>query len=165
MTAPALPEIFGNYTLGDFNEVVSPEAISWWPQTVGWTWVAAGLLILAGYHGWKRLVHWYRNRYRGEAINKLRQLPDSGNTVVEVNRLLKLTALAAFSREQVASLSGEQWVGFLNAQCSEPVFDQAQGELLALAAYSGKTVEATAGRALLNASQAWIERHKNPYDV
>jgi uncharacterized protein DUF4381 len=165
VTAPALPEIFGNYSLGDFNEVVSPEAISWWPQTVGWAWVAAGLLILAGYHSWKRAVYWYRNRYRGEAINKLRQLPDSGNTAMEVNRLLKLTALAAFSREQVASLSGQQWVAFLNAQCPEPVFDSAQSELLALAAYTGEAVEAAVGRTLLQSSRAWIEQHKNPYDV
>jgi hypothetical protein len=165
MSAPALPDIFGNYTLGDFNEVVSPEAISWWPQTVGWAWVGLGLLLLAGYYGWKRLGHWYRNRYRGEAINKLRQLPDSGNTAVEVNRLLKLTALATFSREQVASLSGQQWVNFLNAQCPEPVFDSVQSELLALATYTGQPVTADAGRALLQASLTWIEQHKNPYDV
>lgn len=165
MNAPALPEIFGNYTLGDFNEVVSPDAIAWWPQTVGWAWVGLGLITLAGYYGWKHLQHWYRNRYRGEAIDKLRKLPEHGNTAVEVNRLLKLTALAAFSREQVASLSGEQWVRFLNAQCPEPVFTGPLGELLALAAYTGEPVAADAGQALLRASLAWVAQHKNPYDV
>lgn len=165
MSAPALPEIFGNYTLGDFNEVVSPEAISWWPQTVGWAWVAAGLLLLLGHHGWKRLLHWYRNRYRGEAINKLRQLPDNSSIAVEINRLLKLTALVAFSRKQVASLSGEQWVSFLNAQCPEPVFNPQQGKLLALATYTGQVIDADAGQSLLQASLAWVEQHKNPYDA
>ncbi len=165
MSAPALPEIFGNYTLGDFHEVVSPETISWWPQTVGWALVAGALVLLAGYRGWRRLVHWYRNRYRGEAIAKLNQLAASGDTAAEVNRLLKLTALAAFSREEVASLSGEQWVRFLNEQCPAPVFDDAQRELLALAAYTGRTVDQAAGRALLQASLAWVRQHKNPHDA
>ena len=35
MSAPPLPDIFGNYILGDFVEVVSPENVSWLPQTVG----------------------------------------------------------------------------------------------------------------------------------
>ena len=165
MSAPDLPEIFGNYTLGDFNEVVSPEAISWLPQTVGWAWVAGGLALFAGYHSWKRLLHWYRNRYRGEAIGRLRSLPASGDIAAPVNRLLKLTALAAFSREQVASLSGEQWVEFLNGQCPEPVFDEPLGELLALAAYTGEPVDESTRRALLQASMAWVEQHKNPYDA
>ena len=33
VSAPPLPETFGNYALGDFAEVVSPAAISWLPQT------------------------------------------------------------------------------------------------------------------------------------
>ncbi len=165
MSAPELPEIFGNYTLGNFHEVVSPDAISWWPQTTGWAFVAAGLALLGGYRAWKRLLHWYHNRYRKEAIARLRQLPDSGNTATEVNRLLKLTALAAFSREQVASLSGEQWVQFLNQQCPTPVFDASQRELLALATYTGQEVDQASGRALLQASRAWVEQHKNLHDA
>lgn len=165
MTAPALPDIFGNYTLGDFVEVVSPESIPWWPQTVGWAWLGAALLLWASYRAWKWLQHWYRNRYRGEAIAQLKIIPATDNTVVEINRLLKLTALAAYSREQVAGLSGERWASFLNIQCPEPVFDPAQQELLALAAYTGTPVAEADGRALLQASLAWVQQHKNPYDA
>ena len=39
MSAPPLPDTFGNYALGDFFEVVSPAAISWLPQTAGWAWL------------------------------------------------------------------------------------------------------------------------------
>lgn len=166
MTAPALPDIFGNYVLGkDFVEVTSPESISWLPQTAGWAWIGAGLMLLAGYHTWKYLRHWYRNRYRGEALALLKSVPSSGNTAVDVNRLLKITALAAFSREQVASLSGEQWVHFLNQQCPEPVFNAEQQTLLALAAYSGTPVTETSGHALVEASLAWVQQHKNAHDA
>ncbi len=165
MSAPPLPEIFGNYSLGEFHEVVSPEAISWWPQTAGWAWVGLGLALGAGYLGWRRLVHWYRNRYRGEAIAQLRRLDASAATAMEVNRLLKLAALAAFPRQQVASLWGEQWVHFLNAQCPAPVFDDAQGELLALAAYTGRPLDRDSSDALLRAGIEWLRQHRNPFDA
>ena len=53
MSAPPLPEAFGNYALGEFVEVVSPADISWLPQTAGWTWVGIALLLFAGHRGWR----------------------------------------------------------------------------------------------------------------
>ena len=123
MSLPALPDIFGNYALGDFNEVASPPAVDWLPQTPGWYLVGALVLYWLARAGWRRLKHWYRNRYRGEAVRQLAAIETSDDLVVEVNRLLKLTALAAFPRPQVAALSGESWTEFLNAQCEQPVFN------------------------------------------
>lgn len=164
MSLPALPDIFGNYALGDFNEVVAPPAIDWLPQTPGWAIV--GLLILAvlARKGWHWLQHWYRNRYRREARQRLQQLGDTDALVVEVNRLLKLAALAAFDREQAASLSGYEWTGFLNGRCEQAPFDSSLCELLALGVYTGKAVDQATGRRLLKASLAWIDLHKNRFD-
>lgn len=167
MSAPPLPDAFGNYALGDFVEVVPPPDISWWPQTTGWWWLGAVLAGFALYHGWKRLRRWYRNRYRREAAGRLQRLAGSGSgasLVSEINRLLKLTALAAYSREQVARLSGEEWVDFLNRRCPSPPFSPEHGRLLALASYSGQAVEPEAGTRLLAASLAWVEQHENPQD-
>lgn len=164
MSVPALPEIFGNYVLGpEFVEVTSPQAISWWPQTTGWTLLAFILLGLAADRARKRLLHWYRNRYRREATQQLHHLGRAGAS--DINRLLKLTALAAFPRERVASLSGESWVTFLNAQCDEPVFDAELGRLLALGAYTGQPLEKRAREQLMSASLTWIQQHRNPRDV
>ncbi len=167
MSAPPLPETFGNYALGDFVEVVSPGAISWWPQTTGWWFVAAGLGSLALYHGWKRLRHWYRNRYRREAIARLQRLASKGgsdNIVSDINRLLKLTALVAYSREQVARLSGNEWVSFLNHHCPTHPFSADQGHLLALAPYRTEKVETSTGLQLLAASLTWVREHESPTD-
>jgi hypothetical protein len=167
MSAPPLPEAFGNYALGDFVEVVSPAAVSWWPQTVGWWWLGAVALAFVGHRGWRALRRWYRNRYRREASARMLHLaaaPDSATLLADINRLLKLTALAAFGREQVAPLSGEAWVRFLNAQCTEPPFSPEQGHLLALGSYTGLAVEAATGRQLLAAGLAWVREHENPLD-
>jgi len=167
-SAPPLPEAFGNYALGDFVEVVSPQAISWLPQTIGWWWLGAALLAVFARYSWRRLRHWYRNRYRREAAARLRQLGDTADQsalVAELNRLLKLTALAAFSREQVARLSGKEWVEFLNRQCPTPPFSGEQGQLLAVGAYRTGTVAAASGQPLISACLTWVREHKNMYDV
>jgi len=167
MSAPPLPEAFGNYALGDFVELVAPAAISWWPQTSGWWWLGAALGVLATRRGWQALRRWYRNRYRREAAARLQRLAGSAEgsvAVADINRLLKLAALAAYSRERVARLSGQEWVDFLNRQCATPPFAPEQGRLLALAAYTGATTDAPGGRQLLAASLTWVRQHRNPLD-
>ncbi len=167
MSAPPLPDAFGNYALGDFVEVVAPPAIDWLPQTTGWKWVGMVLLALALYRGGQRLARWHRNRYRREAAARMKSLAlsaDPGTLVPELNRLLKLTTLAAWPREEVARLSGEEWVSFLNRQCPTPPFNAAQRRLLAVGAYCPGAVDTTAGRDLLEAGMAWVEQHRNPRD-
>lgn len=168
MSAPPLPDAFGNYALGDFVEVASPGAISWWPQTAGWWWVGAALLAWLVYRGWGLLRLWYRNRYRREATARLQQLaaaPSPGGLVLEINKLLKLTAMAAYSRERVARLSGDNWVDFLNSHCPAAPFSTEQGQILALAAYTGTELKPPAASRLLAASLAWVRQHESPADV
>ncbi len=169
MSAPALPEIFGNYLLGEeFVEVVSPAAVSWLPQTAGWACLGAVCLVLLMRYGYRRLRQWYRNRYRREALARLVKLPASGDStawLVELNKLLKLTALAGFSRERVARLSGEEWIDFLNRQCAEAPFSPEQRELLASGIYRGEVLEVATREQLLAASVTWVRSHEGPDGV
>ena len=168
MSAPPLPEIFGNYALVDFVEVVSPAAISWLPQTAGWLWLAALLLALALYYGWRKLQRWYRNRYRREAAARLQQLAAAeagGDWLVELNKLVKLTALSGFPREQVARLSGREWVDFLNRHCASPPFSEDQGALLARGVYEHVEVADGRRQALYAACLNWVQCHEGAADV
>ncbi len=168
MSAPPLPDAFGNYALGDFVEVVSPEAISWLPQTTGWAWLAVFAFALAMHRGWRRLQRWHRNRYRREATARLQQLSPATlgeQLVAEINKLLKLTAMAAYNREQVAGLYGEPWTNFLNRQCDSVTFSQEQAALLAMGAYRPVALDSGTADALLEASLAWVRQHRDPADV
>jgi len=168
VSAPALPEAFGNYALGDFVEVVSPQAVSWLPQTPGWWIVGIGALALTLRYGWHRLRHWYRNRYRREAVARLQQISAQASDqglLTEINKLLKLTAMAAYSRARVASLYGEEWTLFLNRQCAQPPFTPEQSRCLAHGPYRALTLTSTSRDDLLAASLAWVQQHRSNDDV
>jgi hypothetical protein len=168
VSAPPLPEAFGNYALGDFVEVVAPPAISWLPQTAGWKWIGILLLAAALYSAGNYAARWYRNRYRREAAARIRALPgsaDPSGLVPELNRLLKLTTLAVWPREEVARLSGEEWVNFLNRQCPAPPFDARHARLLATGAYCPDVPDVATRENLLEASLSWVEQHRNPRDA
>lgn len=163
MSAPPLPDAFGNYALGDFVEVVSPQAINWLPQTTGWWWLGAVLALLLLRSLWQRLRVWYHNRYRREAQRRLQQLsPDATgpDLALKVNKLLKLTAMAAYSRERVASLSGQEWVDFLQQQTAAPVFSEQQCGTLAAGMYRAQPLDNANGQNLIKASLEWVRDHR-----
>ena len=89
---------------------------------------------------------------------------DSPNLVADINRLLKLAAMASYSREKVARLSGDDWVTFLNGNCPVVAFSAEQGQLLAVHTYTGQAIGADTGHQLLAASLAWVQRHENSLD-
>ncbi|MEM8563765.1 MAG: DUF4381 domain-containing protein [Pseudomonadota bacterium] len=163
MSLPKLPDVFGNYALGEFVEVTSPGSIDWWPQTSGWWWLSALLVLWLLRLVWRAGKRWYRDRYRREAADRLRRLQegaDHSRLVADLNRLLKLTAMAAYSRATVARLSGTEWVDFLNRQCPAPPFSEEHGRLLACAGYSGTTLGQGTGEDLLAAGLVWVQQHK-----
>lgn len=164
---PPLPDVFGNYALGEFHEVVAPDPISWLPATTGWSWLAAiALLFLVRW-----LVRlgkiWRANRYRREAMQRLQQLCNTqpnDQFLQALNKLLKLTAMAAFSRQQVAQLSGMPWAEFLNAQCAQAPFSAEQRQWLAQGPYSTATPDAQTRNLLSQSAMQWITSHSSQHD-
>jgi hypothetical protein len=114
-----------------------PEAISWWPPAPGW-WVLVALAAIAlGY----LLRAWWRTRARGAARRyALRQLDsivaqyeENRNVVtfgVAVSELLRRTMIAYAPRLDVAGLTGEEWLAWLDRDLAQPVFVNGPGRAL-----------------------------------
>ena len=77
-------------------------------------------------------------------------LLDRAATVQDVSIALKRVALAAFAREQVASLYGDDWVEFLNGSCSNAEFADSSFDNPAL----------SPDPALLQSAKIWISSHQ-----
>lgn len=111
-----------------------PEAISWWPLAPGW-WLVIGLALIAlGY----LLRIWLRNRSRGAArryalrqLNALLQEYEQHKDLVtfgaKVSALLRRTMLAYAPRQDVAGLTGDEWLNWLDRDLARPVFANGPG--------------------------------------
>jgi hypothetical protein len=111
-----------------------PEAISWWPLAPGWWVLIALALIGLGF----LLRIWLRTRARGAARRfALRRIDDlvrdydaHKNPVVfgaGISALLRRTMLAYAPRLNVAGLTGEEWLAWLDRDLAQPVFVNGPG--------------------------------------
>lgn len=157
--------------LEKLHEILLPDPVSWAPRTPGW-YVALGLVVLVAalwVHG--RLRRALGNRYRRSALAALaaveRDLQRPGAhaaALAALPALLKRTALSAFPRVEVAALSGEAWLAFLDDTMGGKAFTEGEGRVLPLLAYApAARVEALPGDSidrLLRLARRWISVHK-----
>lgn len=141
--------------------IAMPEPVSWMPATQGWWvllgWVAA--IALIGMMQWR--AWWRRIRYRREAVAELKLIAskaeaDPAAAAADIAALIKRTALAAYPREQVASLYGVRWAQFIcSVADNDPVIADA-AEQITLAAYRNDID----GRLLIDPARRWIQVHR-----
>lgn len=89
-----------------------------WPLSWGWWLCIAAAVITLLVLIVKTRQHLIQQNARKEALRLLKSLnkPEQLN---EINLLLRQTAMTYFSRQHVASLTGEQWLSFLDHQLAE----------------------------------------------
>ncbi len=153
-------------SLDRLHDVVSPPPISWWPVAPGWYALAAVVTIgVIGLLWWAR-ERSLRDRYRHEALGELASLRAEalpvGRCAADRMILLKRTALSAYPRAEVASLSGASWWRYLDEHVDEPLFAAGLGEECEALAYRDTAESEEAARRLERfdlAVERWIRRH------
>ena len=157
--------------LEKLHEIVMPASASWAPQTIGWYVLFGLVLLVAGGWVYRCLRRFRKNRYRRLALEELtvveRELQEPerrAKALAEIPVLLKWTALAAFPRSEVAALTGEQWLAFLDRNLGGKDFKEGPGRFLSELAYA--PAEKTARfsdesiRNLLQLIRRWTKRHE-----
>lgn len=158
------------YSLSLLRDIVEPAPIPFWPPAFGfWAILTLVLLwiIVLGTTWWLR---WRRNAYRRAAISELNILgsrfayPEMRLTALQdLSSLLKRVALVAYPRHSVASLSGEEWLKFLDKAAAETEFYSDTGRLLEEIIYApGKVSQVSYADCtkLLSLSRQWIRSHR-----
>jgi len=115
------------------HDIVVPESVSWWPLAPGW-WVV--LLVLAAVAVWGAVVvyrRWKAQGHRREALRELDCIDPS-----QYSSLLKRVCMVEFERDEVASLSGEVWLKFLDRTVGGNDFTEGAGRDLLELAYRGE---------------------------
>jgi hypothetical protein len=140
-------------SLDNLRSIVEPPAVSWWPPAPGWWVVAAACGLAALVVAVRRWRVWRANAYRRAALRELSTATD----VAEIAEILKRTALCAYPRVDVASLSGGAWVTRLEATARQPV-PAAVGEALTRGVYGRANTAKTADVASF--AGRWIRNHR-----
>lgn len=114
-----------------------PEAIGWWPLAPGW-WIiiaviVAGLVLLTRYVARRR----DRSAARRHAIRELERSTtafaehgDPARLGAEVSEILRRTMLAYAPRSEVAGLTGDAWLEWLDRDLPEARFSEGPGRSL-----------------------------------
>ena len=158
---PELPDEFGNPWMANLEEIELPEPVPFTPETVGWTLLAGVLLLVLLWLVWRLLKRWQADAYRREAAKELQEIENSGPEGLP--ELLKRVALAAYPRTQVAELSRDAWLGFLDGTLGTTDFTQGVGRVLPDLAYDSAAagrMTSQETRELFGLSKRWIRSHR-----
>jgi hypothetical protein len=159
---------FGNYLIHGIDEVILPDTVSWWPVAPGWQVLGLVLVVLLLVKVAGLIKRWWHNRYRREALRQLASIKhqagmDLHDIVAVLPHYLKVTALQAYPRTQVASLSGSEWLTFLDAHCKGASFTSGVGKKMTSVAYLPREqwqLSDQDSNTLISMSLHWIARHK-----
>jgi hypothetical protein len=159
-----------NSGLQKLHEIILPDPVSWMPQTIGWYAIFGLVLFVAGWWVYGRLRRFRKNQYRRLALEELAvierelQRPEKrAKVLAEIPVLLKGVALSAFPRNEVAGLSGEKWLAFLDKTMRGKNFTEGEGRLLPELAYApaqriAQLSDEQIGK-LLQLIRRWIKIH------
>jgi len=146
--------------LDQLQDIVEPPPVSMAPATWTWAVLATLLLALAALAAVAWLRHRRRTAYRRAALAELDALAPALSrgdvpALAALAALIRRTALAAFPRDEVATLTGSGWIAFL---------DRTGGSFAPFAAAlaSGPYAAdppAFDGPRMLRAARHWIARH------
>ncbi len=181
-TAPSMPDVgvvptstmpaSASSLLEVLRDLQMPMSVSWWPPAPGW-WILSAATVL-GYLQWRYLLftRWFRKPHppphlgvgiiaRDEMAALRRHFDatrDVHGLVSSLSVLLRRVAMELFPREEVAALTGEPWLEWLDERTPGSVFSAGIGRVLIDAPYrSPEQVAATVdGEALLKACEGWV---------
>jgi Domain of unknown function (DUF4381) len=115
-----------------------PPPVGWWPPAPGWWAVLTlSLLFLAFVALWSRLKDPYRD-CRLAALREIRHIEeeayvDETATARAIQSVIRRYAIAVFSTERVARLTGESWLSFVGEQGGSVLAGVAGRSLIAAA--------------------------------
>jgi len=157
-----VPEEFGNPWMTNLVQPAAPEAVPWWPPAPGWYVLGAVILVGLAWLGWAVFRRWRANAYRREALQLVGTIVETG-AAAELPEVLKRTALSAYPRADVASLSGDAWLGVLDGTLGTTDFTRGGGRPLAdLGFWPDGLSSLSEGekQELLGLARRWIKGHR-----
>jgi len=111
-----------------------PEMIGWWPLAPGWWFLIVLVASGLGYLLYQSFMKWRQNAARRIALKELARIQsefkqgvDDISLAIELSELLRRTMLAYAPRNEVAGLTGESWLRWLDRGLDDKPFSEGSG--------------------------------------
>ncbi|MFQ5470299.1 MAG: DUF4381 domain-containing protein [Gammaproteobacteria bacterium] len=112
--------MYPEHTTLPLRDIHLPEAVSWWPLAPGW-WLLLVVLMIAGTLSFyllrlkaKRRLYKQASMQLDSLIRRYQKNQDAQWLVKELSILLRRVCISHYSRRDVASLTGNTWLKFLD---------------------------------------------------
>jgi hypothetical protein len=150
------------HSLQELRDVHLPDPVSWWPPAPGW-WIVAGLVVLSALICVWMIKNWRKTKPRRTAIAELRVVSESYHpnqndqwVVQRLSEIIRRYAMTAFPRAEVAGLTGNAWLQFLDRTGQTNQFTEGAGRLLKSEPYRSQTT--MSATELMMLVKLWIHR-------
>ena len=114
-----------------------PEMVGWWPLAPGWWFLIVLAATGLGYLLYRSFRSWQRNAARRIALRELLRIrqkyqggADEISLAIELSELLRRSMLAYAPRNEVAGLTGEHWLRWLDQGLDQKPFSEGLGQNL-----------------------------------
>jgi len=148
------------------KDIHLPEAIGWWPPAIGW-WLLAiliPLLIAVLYWFYKRLTRKTAIKTAKKNLATIKENPalDNNQKLRELSMLVRRVAITVSPRTEAASLTGHQWLEFLDKSLTGAPFSEGCGQLLADAPYRNTLPTELEISQLISLCENWLKAQTLP---
>ena len=152
----------------ELRDIHLPDPISWWPPAPGWWMIIAALLFAS-------LTIFLLRRYQKKQALKKQVIAEFETICAQYTKqknatilaqslsiLLRRACISFYPRSEVASLTGNAWLAFLDDTGNKKVFNTDDGQLIATAPYlSEKTELDFDTEKLISLCDSWIKAQPN----
>ena len=148
------------------KDIHLPEAIGWWPPAIGW-WLLAVLIPLSiAFLYWlhKRLTRRTAIKTAKNNLAAIKSNPalDNSKKLHELSMLIRRVAISVNPRTEVASLTGRQWLAFLDSSVKGSPFSEGCGQLLTDAPYRNTSPGELEITQLISLCEDWLKAQTLP---
>ncbi len=134
-----------------------------WPPAPGWWILAALLLVLLSWAAWFALRRYRLHRQRQRILAVLSELEQktannaTPEKIAQISILLRRLALMRYPRRQVAALTGNDWLSFLDESGGYGRFIHGPGQVLASGPYQSALPTDLDTVALGSLVRSWVK--------